>query len=150
MKRLDLPPVWLLLALVAAWALGRWDPWGLTFGGGWWAGLLGGLLVGGGVLLAALAVLALRQAGTAVDPRGKVRALVTQGPFAWSRNPIYLGMGMLLLGAILGLDAPLALPLVPLWVWWIERRFIAREEARIARDFGTAFAAYRARVRRWL
>jgi protein-S-isoprenylcysteine O-methyltransferase Ste14 len=150
MKRIDLPPVWLLLAVLAAAALARLDPWRLTFGGFWWIGLLAGLLVGGGLLLIALSVMALRQARTAVHPRGQVTALVTQGPFAVSRNPVYLGMALVLIGLVLWLDSPLALPLLPLWVWWIERRFIRREEARIARDFGPAWAAYSRRVRRWL
>ncbi len=149
MRRLDLPPVWLLLHGLAAWAVARLEPWGLGFGGAW-ADLAAGLLLGGGALLIAAAVMQMRQHRTAVMPRQEASTLLNSGVFRRSRNPIYLGMALLLLGWILRLDALLALPLVPLFVWLIERRFIAGEELMLARNFGPAWERYRQATRRWL
>lgn len=149
MRRLDLPPLWLLLSLAVAWALGRWDPWGLTFGGPV-PDLLAGLLVGGGLVLIAVATSVMRRHRTAILPRREASRVVTDGPFARSRNPIYLGMALILAGGILWADAPLALPLLPLWVWVIERRFIRPEEDGLRRRFHADWARYAARTRRWL
>lgn len=149
MRHIDLPPIWLLASAFAAWAISRWDHWGLTFGGAW-ADFAAGLLVGGGLLLILVAIAQMRQARTAVMPRREASALMTKGVFGWSRNPIYLGMALILLGWILRLDAPLALPLLPIFVWVIERRFIRPEEEALARRFGAAWARYSQATRRWL
>ena len=75
--------------------------------------------------------------------------LVATGIFARSRNPIYLGMALILLGWVLRLDAPLALPLLPVFVWILERRFILPEEEALRRRFPADFARYESRTRRW-
>lgn len=149
MHRIDLPPVWLLLHGLAAWAVARLEPWGLSFGGAW-ADLAAGLLLGGGLLLILVAVAQMRQHRTAVMPRQDASMLLTSGVFRRSRNPIYLGMALILLGWVLRLDAAFALPLVPLFMLLIERRFIAGEEAMLARRFGPAWERYRQATRRWL
>lgn len=148
MRHLDLPPIWLLALGLVAWAVARWDPWALGFGGAW-ADLAAGLLIGGGLLLILMAVAQMRRARTAVLPRREASALVTNGVFARSRNPIYLGMALVLLGWVLRLDAPLALPLLPIFVWIIERRFIAPEEAALAIRFPSAWSRYSQATRRW-
>ena len=149
MRRLDLPPLWLLAFGFAAWAIARRDPWRLTFGGAW-AQLLAGLLIGGGLLLILVAAVQMRQARTAVMPRREASRLVTAGVFGRSRNPIYLGMAAILLGWVLRLDAPLALPLLPVFMWLIERRFILSEEEMLARRFPSAWPRYAQATRRWL
>jgi len=148
MRRLDLPPLWLLGAGILAWGIAQWDPWGLSLGG--WTQLPAGLLIGGGLLLILVAIAQMRQARTAVLPHREASRLVTNGIFAWSRNPIYLGMAMILLGWVLRLDAPLGLALVPIFVWLIERRFIEPEEAALSRRFGAQFQRYTQATRRWL
>lgn len=149
MKHLDAPPVWLLLALVLASGVAWLDPWGIGFES---AGLdlFAGLAIGGGLVLIAVAVAQMRQHRTPVLPRQEAAALLTRGVFRWSRNPIYLGMALILLGWVLRLGAPLALPLLPIFVWVIETRFIAPEEAMLQRRFGAAFARYEKATRRWL
>lgn len=147
MKMIDLPPVWLALFLAAAWWIGKASA--LSLGGGW-ADFLGGIAVGAGVILMVLAVIEMRRHRTTVVPRREADALVQSGVFKRTRNPIYLGDALILLGMILYWDAPLALPLVPVFVWWIERHFILDEEARLSRRFGPAFRQYRNRTRRWL
>ncbi|WP_417603068.1 methyltransferase family protein [Primorskyibacter flagellatus] len=149
MKWLDLPPVWLVGALGLAWAQKTWTPMALSFGPVW-ADLLGGMLVGGGLLLMVLAVYEMRSKRTTVVPHRIPDALVTTGIFSRTRNPIYLGDSMILTGMILYWDAVLALPLVPIFVWLIETRFILPEEARLRRKFVAQFARYAQQVRRWV
>lgn len=149
MKWIDIPPVWLALCLALAWWAGAADPWNLSFGGAW-ADFVGGLLVGAGLLLMLLAVTEMRRRRTTVIPHREAEALVTTGLFRFSRNPIYLGDLLVLAGFILRWDAPIALPLVPLFAWVIERRFILPEEARLRRRFHADFARYCAATRRWL
>ncbi len=149
LKWVDMPPVWLLGALLLAWLQKTYLAFGLGFGPVW-ADLLGGLLVGGGLILMALAVAEMRRHQTTLIPHRTADRLVTSGIFQRSRNPIYLGDSMILAGMILYWGAVLALPLVPIFVWVIERRFIVPEEDRLRRKFRAAFARYEKDVRRWV
>lgn len=149
MKRFDLPPVWLALFALLAWAQARVLPLGLSLAGPV-TDLLGGLLVGAGLLLMVLAVIELRRHRTTVVPHRIPDTLVQSGIFSRSRNPIYLGDTLLLAGLVLRFDAVLSLALVPLFVWLIERRFILPEEDRMRRRFRAEFARYQQKTRRWL
>lgn len=148
-KWIDIPPVWLLGFLGLAWAQKTGLPLGLAFGPVW-ADVLGGLLVGGGVLLMALALSEMRRHRTTPIPHLEADHLVTSGIFSKTRNPIYLGDSLVLAGMILYWDAVLALPLIPVFVWVIERRFIVSEEDRLRRKFRAEFARYAQQTRRWL
>ena len=149
MKMLDIPPVWLLAALVVAWWQSSQMPAGLDFGGAW-ADFAGGLLVGAGLLLMVLAFVEMRRHRTTVIPHQEASHLVTTGIFSRSRNPIYLGDALILFGLILRWDAVLSLPLVPILVWILEKRFILAEEDRLRRKFRTEFARYCQKTRRWV
>lgn len=149
MKWIDLPPVWLLACLGLAWWQKTYHTLGLSFGPVW-ADLLGGLLVGGGVILALLAVYEMRRHRTTIMPHQTAARLVTSGIFKRTRNPIYLGDALILTGLILYWDAVLALPLIPVFVWIIETRFIEPEEARLKQKFPRDFHRYSADTRRWL
>jgi protein-S-isoprenylcysteine O-methyltransferase Ste14 len=148
-KRFDLPPVWLVAFVALAWVQSRYLAFGLSFGGGW-IDLLGGLLVGAGVLLMGLAIVQFRRHQTTVHPHNTPSTLIQSGIFARTRNPIYLGNALLLAGFVLGFDAVLALVLVPVFVWIIERRFIIPEEDTMRREFRAEFARYEKKVRRWV
>ena len=148
-KWLDMPPVWLSGCLVLAWGQAAWFPAGLSFGGDW-AGFVGGLLVGGGVLLMALALSEFRRHRTTVIPHETPERRIQTGMFSRTRNPIYLGDALVLAGLILWWDAVLALPLVPIFVWVIEKRFIEPEEDRMRRKFRMDFARYCEKTRRWI
>ncbi len=148
MKWLDLPPVWLAGFVALAWVQASYFSMGLGFGDSW-ADLLGGVLVGGGVVLMGLAFVEFRRHRTTVIPHKMPSALIQSGIFSRTRNPIYLGDALVLAGLILRFDAVLALPLVPVFVWVIERRFILGEEARMRREFKAEFAKYERKVRRW-
>ena len=148
-KWIDIPPVWLLAFLGVTFWQARTHPMGLSFGPVW-ADLLGGLFVGGGVLLAALALMELRRNRTGFMPHDEPAQLVTGGVFKLSRNPIYVGDVMILLGIILYLDAVLSLVLVPIFVWVVEKRFIEKEEMRLQRKFVARYVRYSQQTRRWL
>lgn len=153
LKWIDVPPVWLGGFLALAWAQAAYLPAGLGFGGGragFLAGFLGGLLVGGGLLLMALALAEFRRHRTTVHPHKTPERLIRTGIFRRTRNPIYLGDAALLAGFILVWDAVLALPLVPIFVRMIEKRFILPEENRMRRTFRAEFARYCQTTRRWL
>lgn len=149
MKWIDLPPVWLLAFIALAWAQATYFPFGLSFGGPW-ADFLGGVMIGGGVLLMLLALSEFRRHRTTVVPHRTPIRLIQSGIFSRTRNPVYLGDALLLAGVILRFDAVLALPLVPIFVWIIEKRFILGEEDRMRRAFRMEFARYERKVRRWV
>ncbi|KAA8609705.1 S-isoprenylcysteine methyltransferase [Salipiger aestuarii] len=148
-KWIDIPPVWLGACLAVAWWQAHAWPMGLGFGPVW-ADLLGGLLVGAGALVMLLAVAEMRRNRTTVMPHGEVSHLVTSGIFGRSRNPIYLGDAMILMGFVLYWDAVFSLVLVPVFVWIVERRFIENEELRLRRKFLSEYRAYSQQTRRWL
>lgn len=150
MKRtLDYPPVWLAAFLAIAWLQARSLPMGLRFPT-WAADMLGGLLVGGGILLMLLAVMEFRRHHTTIIPHQQPSFFVQSGIYTRSRNPIYLGDAMVLAGLILYWDAVLSLPLIPIFVWLIERRFILGEEKRLRRTYRAQWASYENKVRRWI
>ncbi|MEQ5870430.1 isoprenylcysteine carboxylmethyltransferase family protein [Sagittula sp. NFXS13] len=144
----DWPQVWFAGALLLAWLQPTVYPVG-SFGPVW-ADLIGGLLVGGGIILAALAIFEMRRHRTTVVPNRQASRLVTSGIFKRSRNPIYLGDVLILTGLILYWDAVLALPLIPIFVWVIETRFILSEERGLRHRFPRDFTRYEKDTRRWI
>jgi protein-S-isoprenylcysteine O-methyltransferase Ste14 len=77
-------------------------------------------------------------------------ALVTEGPFRYSRNPIYVALTLLYLGVALLINALWILLLVVPAVLVLRYGVIAREEAYLAWKFGDTYRQYTAQVRRWL
>lgn len=148
-KWIDIPPVWLVGFSVIAWTQSQLFAYGLNFGGAW-ADFVGGMCVGAGILLMLLAFYEMRAKRTTVIPHRDAASLVQSGIFSRTRNPIYLGDTLVLVGLILNWNAVLALPLVPIFVWVIERRFIIPEENRLRRKFRAEFARYSQKVRRWV
>lgn len=144
-----MPPVWLAAFCTLAWLQSTWWPMGLGFGPVW-ADFAGGILVGGGLVLIALAAWEFRRHRTTIIPHETASSLITTGIFSRSRNPIYLADSLILTGLILRWDAVLALPLIPLFVWVLERRFILPEEARLKAKFIAAYHRYTQQTNRWL
>ncbi len=112
--------------------------------------LVGMPLVAGGVSLGAWFLLTLRGAGTPVDPREPVAALVTDGPYRYSRNPGYLAMAIIYTGVSSLANSLPSILLLPVALGVIQRGVIEREERYLERLFGEEYLAYRARVRRWI
>jgi protein-S-isoprenylcysteine O-methyltransferase Ste14 len=139
LRDIDIPPVWLALHLAAVWVVSLVSPQVLEAAGR----VVGQVLVVAGLVLMGAAILQMVLRRTTVIPRRDPSALVTEGVFSLTRNPIYLGDAVILLGAIL------ALPLVASFVWLIQTRFIRDEEARLTMAFGPEFDLWAARTRRW-
>lgn len=148
---LKIPPVALALLVGAAmWGVAVWVP-----------GLAGPLprlpavvllLVLAGALVALLGVASFRRAKTTVNPTtpGAASALVDSGIYRYSRNPMYLGLLLVLAGWGLWLAHALALFGLPAFVVYMNRFQIAPEERALTAVFGDAFTAYRQKVRRWI
>ncbi len=118
--------------------------------GGPFGDLLGGLLVGGGIVLILLAAVEMRKQRTTIVPHMEADRLVTSGIFKRSRNPIYLGDTLILAGLALRWEAPIALLLVPLFMFTITQRFIVAEENSLRTKFRADFARYCQKTRRWV
>lgn len=110
------------------------------------------VLAGAGIGFAAAGVAAFRHHGTTVNPLTPEAAqtVVSRGIYRVSRNPMYLGMLVLLAGWALWLANAAALPFLPAFVAWMNRFQIEPEERMLLAKFGPPFAAYLATVRRWL
>ena len=103
-----------------------------------------------GFLLAALSVRRFQLAGTSVVPGEPSTALVVKGPYAFTRNPIYVGFVLVYFGLAIMLTSLWVLLLsIPLLVI-LQRGVVEREEAYLDRQFGEAYRKYKARVPRWL
>lgn len=111
---------------------------------------LGAVPATAGLGLMAWAAATLLRHRTPLHPFQQACTLVTDGPFAFSRNPIYLGMALTLLGFALWLGSLSPFAVLPVFVAAIDAAIIRGEEAMLARGFGAAFQAYGDRVRRWL
>lgn len=111
---------------------------------------VGGATLVLGVALAVVAHRGFERAGTATMPTRPTSALVTEGIYAHLRNPMYLGMSLLILG-LGGLANSWWFPVGLMWfVLGVGRLAIAREEAYLEARFGAAYRDYVARTRRWI
>lgn len=144
------PPVIMLLAALLMWILHRWLPVAHWVMAPW--NRLGALAAGLGVGTSLLALARFRQAQTTVNPLdpSKATRLVTDSVFGFSRNPMYLGLLLLLIGWALWLGSASVWILPPLFVVWITYAQIVPEEQALSQLFGAAYAAYRQRVGRWI
>ena len=143
------PPLVGLLLAAAAWWLSP---------DGWWGDAsllrqtLAGALALAGLALDLTSVAAFVRERTTVNPLRPTRttALVIAGAYRFTRNPMYLGMALLLAGwaVLLGSWVSVAAPVV--FVAFITRFQIVPEERAMAERFGLDYRAYCQRVRRWL
>ena len=100
--------------------------------------------------LVAWAIVTITRAGSNVPTNLPTTTVVERGPYRLTRNPIYLGMSLGLIGLAIGFDDLwLLLMLVP-FALVIRYGVVAREEAYLERKFGDVYRGYRSRVRRWL
>ena len=144
----DLPPVWLAGFMAAAWVIDRGMPLVEAFGPLY-------RILGVVLMLAALGLIGWSawwfwRKKTTIEPYHTPSALIVEGPYRLSRNPIYLALLALLTGYVLWLGSlgPVILPFAFYRV--LTRRFIEPEEAVLRRLFGAEAHAYLERTRRWL
>jgi len=93
-----------------------------------------------------------RKAGTSIDPRypHKTTIIVGHGIYTRTRNPMYLGLVLILSSLGLWLGSVAALPVVIAFICYMNHFQIAAEEEHLTARFGDAYLAYKARVRRWI
>jgi protein-S-isoprenylcysteine O-methyltransferase Ste14 len=91
-----------------------------------------------------------RRARTSLIPIRPATALITDGPFRFTRNPLYLSLALLYLAIAFWLGVLWPIVLLPALLLLVQQVVILREEAYLESRFGEAYRAYRARVRRWL
>ena len=113
--------------------------------------LFGFALVVIGFCLGAAAFLAFRKKRTTVMPHGSVSAIVSEGIYRFTRNPIYLGFLLMIIGIPLTSGATFwGLALAPIFVLSANRLVIEREEFYLEKKFGDEYTRYKSRVRRWI
>jgi protein-S-isoprenylcysteine O-methyltransferase Ste14 len=113
------------------------------------ARLAGALLVAIGVAINVSAWIAFHRARTPVMPTKSTTAIAVSGPYRFTRNPLYLSLAVIYLGAALLLGYLWPVLFLPLAVVLIARLVIAREETYLEGKFGAEYASYRDSVRRW-
>jgi len=111
--------------------------------------------IGVGLMLFGFAVILLvargfRKNETTIIPDGQPSTLMENGIFAYSRNPIYFGMTIFLLGSALAVGHIWALVIVPVFVLLVQQIWIVKEEETLEAEFGQIYRNYKMRVRRWL
>ncbi len=110
------------------------------------------LLVAAGIVVALAGVVRFRRAATTVNPTrpDNASSLVVSGIYRVTRNPMYLGMLLILTGWAVWLAHPFSLLMLPLFVVYLNRFQIRPEERALRAKFPEAFDTYARRVRRWL
>jgi protein-S-isoprenylcysteine O-methyltransferase Ste14 len=124
------------LPVLAAYALARY--------------LTGAALVACGVVIIGMGTRRFLAAGTNIPPTLPTTALVVDGIYRRTRNPLYLGTTLVYLGLGVAAGSLWASGLVVPLLWVINVGVVAREERYLERKFGDAYRAYKARVRRWV
>jgi protein-S-isoprenylcysteine O-methyltransferase Ste14 len=112
--------------------------------------LLGLVPIAAGIALNLAAAAALKCHATTIKPFAESSALVTDGVFGLTRNPIYLGMILILCGTALLLGAATPWAVCLGFAAQLHFRFVLAEEQMLAARFGEAWLDYAARVRRWV
>jgi protein-S-isoprenylcysteine O-methyltransferase Ste14 len=102
-----------------------------------------------GLAIGVWALFTMLRAGTSPDPYKPVTALVTGGPYRFSRNPMYVAMVLLYAAAALLFRIIPALILLPVALLLVEFGVIRREERYLEAKFGDRYREYRSHVRRW-
>ena len=141
------PPHYLLalsLCMLATWFFGETSPQTLPF-------ILVGLsLIGFGFLLAFNSISRFIKAKTGVVPFSKSTALITEGFYKYTRNPMYVGMNSFLLGLLIILNNPINFIFLVIFFFIVRNLFVIKEEVQMLETFGEEYLAYKNKVRRWL
>ncbi|TNE39470.1 MAG: isoprenylcysteine carboxylmethyltransferase family protein [Sphingomonadales bacterium] len=143
------PPIIFLTFFLAGWGIDWLTGWSLPlsqtlrFGGT-------AVLIGASGLILIAALWCFLRERVNPEPWKTTRAIIERGIYAYSRNPIYLGMALLYVGVAVLLASPGALILLPPVLLVIRIQVIAREERYLEGKFGDPYRAYQAKVRRWI
>jgi protein-S-isoprenylcysteine O-methyltransferase Ste14 len=146
------PPLFLLIALVLALLL----EWLLGFAllpapsiAGWWS-WIGFLILGIGGLFAINGAREFKKVGTNVNPFQPALRLVTTGVYSYTRNPMYLGMVLFMLGFSVMLSLEWGILLTPILWLAFDQLVVAREETYLSAKFGEPYREFLSQTRRWV
>jgi protein-S-isoprenylcysteine O-methyltransferase Ste14 len=114
------------------------------------AGWLGAMVFVVALALFVWAIVTITRAGSNVPTNLPTTIIVESRPYRFTRNPIYLGMFLGLIGLAIAFDNLWLLVMLVPFALVIRYGVVAREEAYLERKFGDAYRGYRSRVRRWL
>ena len=103
-----------------------------------------------GIFMAAISAHLFKKAGTGIKPFDEATMLVKDGFYRYSRNPMYLGMCLMLTGSAFLMGSIGALLPIPVFVLIIRNKFVAAEERFLEASFGERYLEYKSTVRRWL
>ena len=147
-KRIIYPPMWLAFGIIVQFVCNEFYP-GIRFTS------TAGPVIGGLILLVGLALLVVagglfKKADTDMIPFRDVSALVTTGVYRFTRNPMYLGMALVLLACAVTVGAATAFIVPPVFMVIIHFRFILPEEQMLREIFPDDFPTYCQQVRRWI
>lgn len=112
--------------------------------------IVGVVLVTLSILLVVWALGTFRKTGEDKDVRKPTFKIVSTGPFAYTRNPMYLSFLLLYIGVAFIFNLEWFAVLLPLLIASLHYGVIKREESYLERKFGDEFRVYRSQVRRWL
>jgi protein-S-isoprenylcysteine O-methyltransferase Ste14 len=142
------PPTYLLIAIILVLALHFLLP-GMTLISSPWT-LFGILPIVAGIAINLSADQVFHRAETAVCPFDMPSALVTYGPYRFTRNPMYLGFVMILIGITMLMGS--LTPFVIVFAFWLllDRQFVNQEEQKLAAKFVARWDMYKKQTRRWL
>ena len=142
------PPILFLAALILTAGVGLLAP-GPSWPEGPWR-YLGLMPLAAGLILNVVSARLFERYGTPIRPGTTSSTLVVDGPYRFTRNPMYLGMILILVGASVVLGSVVSLAVVPVFASMLTRRFIVREERMLVARFGEEYEAYRRRIPRWI
>lgn len=111
---------------------------------------LGAAIAIAGLALIGAAIGLFRQRGENPEPWTPTNGIVDTGLYAYTRNPMYLGMALAHLGLAIVFSSLVSLVLLPVAILIIQTQAIAREERYLEAKFGAAYRDYKTRVRRWI
>ncbi len=143
-----MPPTYLFIAIVIMVALHFILP-VTTIGQTLWK-LVGIVPLAAGLILNLVADRDFKKHRTTVKPFEESTALITAGVYRLSRNPMYLGFELILIGVALFLGSLTPFAVVILFPLLMEALFIRAEEQMLAQQFGRSWLAYKEEVRRWI
>jgi len=103
-----------------------------------------------GLLIGFSGLFQIRRANTTLNPHGSVTTVVTSGIYRFTRNPMYLGFMLMVIGFPLANGTLWGLILAPFFILTMNRLVIEKEEAYLEKKFGEPYTSFKRRVRRWL
>ena len=143
------PPAWLAPAILLAWALDRYLPL-LQLVSPPWSWLLASVTWAISLLITGTAARGLARHDTTIYPNGESTALVTAGLYRYTRNPMYLGMALIVMGFGFFFGSLTAFLGTVFFCLAVQQLFIIPEEQRLRGWFGEDYTNYCRTVRRWL